>query len=749
MACTTCHQVHVGKRPELVEKAPKKTVGTAACLTCHSDRPAMREFAHRPHVESLLGCETCHGAGREHAESRGAAGTMVDLRTAEPSRADRACMLCHQGFGAPEHFTPSPEMEKCVDCHRVHPEEKVVAPTPGPTPGRPPFRIELEEEPPAPAVPSFPMPAAPSDRVPGRSFFGVDWGGEFTLGGRVVDVDGNEDVYDQDHGLDDGFGLFDFALDGRLASDPKKRFHFSGSGFQDPVEHYRLDIRDEGVFTLTGAAKVLDLDYAATGDFRANSTKRTDIGLELTVFPLSAVRVTALFDAFEREGRRKGARFFGSGRSRVEEPFHDTGYRAGMRVEWTNGPVTVSLLGDYRFEDLEAGIRSSGSRAAPASSLMHDAWTDLSAPSGTLLFSVKPTDDVAVDGSFFLGAIQTETDLQSRETGPTGGGFVERTRGEVDGERDLMRAELGGSWYACPDVRITARVAGLWDDVSTEGALRTTRDEPPGTTISTDRERPLIDRDQERLRTGADVRWGPVPWGAILAGYEVVWADKEITGTGEKDGSNRIHGPLLGIDLMPTKDLTVNALYRFMRVTEPYTPVSAKDHDTARLRARWQAMEELSVTGWFTHSRLTNPALDADALSRAWGLSGIWTMTEDLDVDLTYDDVEYDSESDAVRFLAGAPVVGKSVFRSHTRSVVLGATWRATPHLRFRGGWLMSWISGNFPIDLVEYNLGAEYDLRTDLRLGTTFSFRSYNEEDVRRDDYDALRWDLWFKFSF
>jgi len=85
---------------------------TDECLSCHVGRVAVAEnsagrnlFADRPFHEIAIGCENCHGPGRQHAEAAAAgtgAGdsakireTIVNPEHLSPSRKDAVCYQCH------------------------------------------------------------------------------------------------------------------------------------------------------------------------------------------------------------------------------------------------------------------------------------------------------------------------------------------------------------------------------------------------------------------------------------------------------------------------------------------------------------------------------------------------------------------------------------------------------------------------------------------------------------------------------
>ena len=73
-----------------------------ACIACHSGRPnpvAGRngQYADPPFDELSIGCESCHGPGKEHVRKGGAKAAIVNLSRLPAERAEDVCMNCHQG----------------------------------------------------------------------------------------------------------------------------------------------------------------------------------------------------------------------------------------------------------------------------------------------------------------------------------------------------------------------------------------------------------------------------------------------------------------------------------------------------------------------------------------------------------------------------------------------------------------------------------------------------------------------------
>lgn len=82
----------------------------AACLQCHAGRPVPQGdsdglYDDPPFAELAIGCENCHGPGRNHADARLADsaaddGQIVHPLKLDPRLAENICMNCHQGGDA-------------------------------------------------------------------------------------------------------------------------------------------------------------------------------------------------------------------------------------------------------------------------------------------------------------------------------------------------------------------------------------------------------------------------------------------------------------------------------------------------------------------------------------------------------------------------------------------------------------------------------------------------------------------------
>ena len=123
-------------RPQTQQTLPGADyAGEATCLGCHDDKGP--QLATTPHGRkqdprtpaSAMGCETCHGPGRAHAES-GDPALIRKFDKAIPAReATATCVSCHNRG---PHMQWSGSMHdvrnvSCVTCHSVHSPKSEVA----------------------------------------------------------------------------------------------------------------------------------------------------------------------------------------------------------------------------------------------------------------------------------------------------------------------------------------------------------------------------------------------------------------------------------------------------------------------------------------------------------------------------------------------------------------------------------------------------------------------------------------------
>jgi DmsE family decaheme c-type cytochrome len=111
--------------------APPATgyVGEATCLTCHEDQTmgyhasAHGRASNKSSPIAGKGCESCHGAGRAHAESSGDTSKIKTFKAGTPAGAiDTPCLQCHsRGERALwEGSAHDSANVSCASCHSIH-----------------------------------------------------------------------------------------------------------------------------------------------------------------------------------------------------------------------------------------------------------------------------------------------------------------------------------------------------------------------------------------------------------------------------------------------------------------------------------------------------------------------------------------------------------------------------------------------------------------------------------------------------
>jgi len=99
-------------------RPPTVFAGRKACLECHEDiQNQLFKGEHK-----TIGCETCHGVGKEHSENPDA--KLVKI-------GDNGCLRCHEAnpsrpawlkqINSKEHY----HEDKCVGCHVPHQPNEV------------------------------------------------------------------------------------------------------------------------------------------------------------------------------------------------------------------------------------------------------------------------------------------------------------------------------------------------------------------------------------------------------------------------------------------------------------------------------------------------------------------------------------------------------------------------------------------------------------------------------------------------
>lgn len=105
-------------------------VGSETCRSCHEQ--AFDEVAKTSHgklgersswKDKVVGCESCHGPGKEHVEGGGDKTKIVNPKNLNPKAASESCMTCHAGKESHNNFRRGDHWRNnvgCTDCHSAH-----------------------------------------------------------------------------------------------------------------------------------------------------------------------------------------------------------------------------------------------------------------------------------------------------------------------------------------------------------------------------------------------------------------------------------------------------------------------------------------------------------------------------------------------------------------------------------------------------------------------------------------------------
>lgn len=101
-------------------------VGEEMCLTCH-EKQGYKGTTHalkfNPRTPaSMHGCESCHGAGKDHVEAGGDKTKILNPKTMDPREGSDTCTTCHDR-GSHALWDGSQHDQRnvgCASCHTVH-----------------------------------------------------------------------------------------------------------------------------------------------------------------------------------------------------------------------------------------------------------------------------------------------------------------------------------------------------------------------------------------------------------------------------------------------------------------------------------------------------------------------------------------------------------------------------------------------------------------------------------------------------
>lgn len=105
-------------------------VGSETCKACHEsqfDSVAQTTHGKLSDLPSwkgkVVGCESCHGPGKEHVEGGGDITKIKQLNKLDPKAISETCLTCHAGAENHSNFRRGDHWRNnigCTDCHTAH-----------------------------------------------------------------------------------------------------------------------------------------------------------------------------------------------------------------------------------------------------------------------------------------------------------------------------------------------------------------------------------------------------------------------------------------------------------------------------------------------------------------------------------------------------------------------------------------------------------------------------------------------------
>ncbi len=108
-------------------------VGSETCRACHE--PQFDKVASTKHGKlgtlaswkgKVVGCESCHGPGKEHVEAGGDKSKIKNFKNMDSKAVSESCLSCHAGKESHNNFRRGEHWRNnvgCTDCHSAHGSE--------------------------------------------------------------------------------------------------------------------------------------------------------------------------------------------------------------------------------------------------------------------------------------------------------------------------------------------------------------------------------------------------------------------------------------------------------------------------------------------------------------------------------------------------------------------------------------------------------------------------------------------------
>jgi len=585
-----------------------------------------------------------------------------------------------------------------------------------------------------------------------------EFSGHVEVGLREVDVQGDENKYDQYLNLDDGPRLFGFSA--RFA--PRETqgsmpdlvdVQVTGLG-GEPYESVSVNVKKHGAYRFRYDRHVSEYFYedllirpedasvegSTGGDFHhfdfERVRDRASIGIDVT----DRATLSLDFDRYEKRGDSTTTADVEREEFEVDQPIDETWRNAGIALEyaWERATFAVSERWQRHENDYSWFLPgfSDGSDVTEPTALdlffLSQPYDSDVREHGVAL-AVLPTDKLTL--TLDVRDLDLDLDIDpaesSRGTDFNGTPFARDIAGRGGIDRDTTLVEAGGTYLISERVQIGASVRRY--DLDQTGA------------ISFDGQDTFSRWSLEQL--GVEVSAQFAVTGALNVGLglhrenrDADFREMTSAGTFLREEDTEQDGYFLMAQYRPVNDLHLSFQIEDNRIDDPYTLASATDARAYRLRARYRVNDAWSLTASHRRTDYENDDTDWESRTEQTELRAIYNAGR-MTLSAGLARMEVDREID--QLVRGGFRTDRFDIRYSGEATLwdLNAAFDVTDRLALSASFNAYDNDGSFDVRRDDAELGVAYRLPQDYLVQLRYRNVDYDEDHL--EDFDADIWEL------
>jgi hypothetical protein len=588
--------------------------------------------------------------------------------------------------------------------------------------------------------------------------------GHVEVGVREVDVQGDENKYDQYLNLDSGARLFGFSA--RFApAEPRGStpdlidVQLSGLG-GEPYERVAVAVKKYGAYRFRYSRHKSDYFYedllirpedasveASTGgDFHHFDFERVRDAASLEIDLTERTALSFDFDRYEKTGDSTTTVDIEREEFELDQPIDETwrDVRLGLQHAWEHASLTVSERRQRHENDYSWFLPgfSLGSDPAEPTELNYfflNQPYDSDVREHALGLTLQPTKKLAL--TLDVRDIDLELDIDAAESSQgvdfEGTPFTRETSGDGGIDRDTTVMEASGSYAVSERVQLGASVRRY--DLDQDG------------TITFDSEDAMSRWAIEQLSLELSAQFVVSDALSVGVGLHRETRDAEFTertadGALLRDEETEQAGYFVMAQYRPVTALRLSFELHQNRVDDPYTLASATDARRYRLRARYRVNDAWSLTASHRRTDYDNDDTDWESNSEQSELRAAYTGSR-LTLSAAVARIEMDHEID--QLVTGGFRTDRFDIRYAGEATFwdLNAAFKVTDRLQFSAGLRTYDNDGSFDVERDDAELAAVFSLPRDYAV--QLSYRNVDYSEGHLEDFDADIWELSLRFDW